>query len=58
MLEDIQSSKDTRNIDIDQVGIKDIVYPISLKDRNKGIQNTTAKITMSVMLPHKNGSSI
>ena len=53
MLEDIQSSKDTRNIDIDQVGIKDIVYPISLKDRNKGVQSTTAKITMSVMLPHQ-----
>ncbi len=53
MLEDIQSSKDTRNIDINQVGIKDIIYPISLKDRNKGIQNTTAKITMSVMLPHQ-----
>ena len=35
MLEDIQNSKDTRNIDINQVGIKDIIYPISLKDRNK-----------------------
>ena len=53
MLEDIQNSKDTRNIDINQVGIKDIIYPISLKDRNKGIQNTIAKITMSVMLPHQ-----
>ncbi len=53
MLEDIQNSHDTRNIDIDQVGIKDIIYPISLKDKNKGIQHTTARITMSVMLPHQ-----
>lgn len=44
MLEDIQSSKDTRNIDIDKVGIKDIVYPISLKDRNKGVQTQRGKI--------------
>lgn len=53
MLEDVQSSHDTRNIDIDQVGIKDIIYPISLLDKNKGIQNTTAKIAMSVQLPHQ-----
>ena len=50
MLEDVQSSNDTRNIDIDQVGIKDIIYPISLLDKNKGIQNTTAKIAMSFQL--------
>ena len=53
MLEDVQSSKDTRNIDIDNVGIKDIIYPISLSDRSKGVQHTTAKITMSVQLPHQ-----
>lgn len=53
MLEDVQSSKDTRNIDIDNVGIKDIIYPISLRDKNKGVQHTTAKISMSVQLPHQ-----
>lgn len=53
MLEDVQSSRDTRNIDIDQVGIKDIVYPITLIDRQKGQQHTVAKITMSVQLPHE-----
>lgn len=53
MLEDIQSTRDTRKIDIDQVGIKDITYPITLRDKNRGIQHTTAKIGMSVHLPHE-----
>lgn len=49
---DIQSSKDTRNLDIDKVGVKGVTYPILLKDRRNGTQNTVAKINMSVKLPH------
>lgn len=52
-MRDIQSSKDTRNIDIDQVGIKDITYPIVLRDKKRGAQSAVAKISMSVKLPHE-----
>lgn len=49
---DIQSLKDTRNLDIDKVGVKGVTYPIILKDKRNGTQNTIAKINMSVNLPH------
>ncbi len=52
MLKDMQSQQDGRNINIDRVGIADIVYPIVVKDRSKGSQHTIAAITMSVNLPH------
>lgn len=51
-MKDIQNQPDLREIGIDQVGIKNIVYPITVKDRSKGTQNTVANITMSVNLPH------
>lgn len=51
-MKDIQNQPDLREIDIDQVGIKNIAYPITVKDKNKGHQNTVANITMSVNLPH------
>ncbi len=51
-MEDIQSHKDHRNIDIDQVGVKDISYPITVLDKNNGKQQTVAKINMYVNLPH------
>lgn len=51
-MKDVQNEKDQRNINIDQVGIKDIVYPITVKDRSHGSQNTIATISMSVNLPH------
>jgi len=49
---DIQSSKDTRHIPIDKVGIKDIRHPIVIKDRNGGEQHSVAKFNMYVNLPH------
>lgn len=49
---DIQSSKDTRKIPIDQVGIKDIRHPIVVRDRSGGEQRTVAKFNMYVSLPH------
>jgi GTP cyclohydrolase IB len=50
---DIQSSKDTRHIPIDMVGIKDIRHPIVIKDRDGGEQHTVARFNMYVNLPHK-----
>lgn len=53
MLQDIQNEKDHRNIAIDKVGIKNVIYPIVLKDKSKGTQNTIAEISMSVRLPQE-----
>lgn len=51
-LEDIQHTSDDRGIEIDKVGICDLTYPLLVLDREKGKQSVTAKITMSVNLPH------
>ena len=50
-MKDIQNDKDHRNIDIDQVGVKGISYPITVRDKNMGQQQTVAKINMYVNLP-------
>jgi GTP cyclohydrolase I len=50
-MEDIQNSKDFRNIDIDQVGVKGIRYPITVLDKDMGEQQTVAEINMYVNLP-------
>ena len=51
-MEDIQSQADRRNIPIDQVGVKDLTYPIVLLDRENEQQQTIATINMYVNLPH------
>ncbi|HDM09286.1 MAG TPA: GTP cyclohydrolase I FolE2 [Desulfobacteraceae bacterium] len=50
-MEDIQNHKDYRNIDIDQVGVKGIRYPITVRDKDMGKQQTVAEINMYVNLP-------
>jgi len=50
-MKDIQNHKDSRNIDIDQVGVKGIRYPITVLDKNIGEQQTIAEINMYVDLP-------
>lgn len=50
-MEDIQNHTDYRNIDIDQVGVKGIRYPITVLDRDQGEQQTVAEINMYVNLP-------
>ena len=51
-IEDVQSSKDTRQIAINKVGIKDIRHPVKVKDRSDGYQHTVANFNMYVNLPH------
>jgi len=51
IMEDIQNHKDNRDIDIDQVGVKGIRYPITVLDKAMGQQQTVAKINMYVNLP-------
>ncbi len=52
-MHDVQKEIDKRNIQIDRVGVKGVSYPVILLDRDNKIQNTVAKISMSVMLPHE-----
>lgn len=51
-MEDVQSSKDTRQIPINKVGIKDIRHPVRVADRTGGEQHTIANFNMYVDLPH------
>ncbi len=51
-LRDIQSEPDFRKIPINDVGVKDITYPVVVLDRNRGKQHTVAKVNMYVSLPH------
>jgi len=50
-MEDVQNHKDNRDIDIDQVGVKGIRYPITVLDKDMGKQQTVAEINMYVDLP-------
>src|SRR6202790_2602590 len=51
-VEDVQGRADTRQIPINQVGIKDIRHPVKVKDRATGEQHTVATFNMYVNLPH------
>jgi len=51
-LEDVQNRCDSRHIDINKVGVKEIRYPITLAVKGGGRQHTTANINMYVNLPH------
>jgi len=53
-MKDIQSQPDFRKIPIDKVGIKNLRYPITVRDRRDGFQHTIATINMFVDLPHDN----
>jgi GTP cyclohydrolase I len=53
-MKDIQSEPDFRKIPIDKVGIKNLRYPITVRDRRDGFQHTIAAINMFVDLPHNN----
>ena len=47
---DVQSTPDVRNIPINQVGIKDLRFPIRIRSQS-GEQATVARISMTVSLP-------
>ena len=51
-LSDVQGREDNRRLAIDKVGVKNIRYPIVVKDRSVGSQNTVASVNMYVNLPH------
>ncbi|HCJ91056.1 MAG TPA: GTP cyclohydrolase I FolE2 [Acidaminococcaceae bacterium] len=51
MLKDVQSEQDTRNIPLKRVGIKDLRWPLTLRDRQNGKQHTVARVSLAVNLP-------
>jgi GTP cyclohydrolase I len=51
-LVDVQNRHDDRAIPIDQVGVSGLRYPITVLDKTDGKQETIARLTMSVNLPH------
>ncbi|MBN2497428.1 MAG: GTP cyclohydrolase I FolE2 [Deltaproteobacteria bacterium] len=50
---DVQNEHDGRRISIDKVGVKDIEYPIQVLDRAQKVQQTVARVSMYVNLPHQ-----
>ena len=50
-MRDVQNERDSRNIPIDRVGVKDLSYPISVLDPAEKVQHTVATLSMSVSLP-------
>ena len=51
-LPDIQNTQDKRGIEIDQVGVSNVRYPLTLPLRDNGEFHTVAKLSMTVSLPH------
>lgn len=50
-MKDVQSEKDFRNVSLKKVGINGLKWPISVKEKNGGIQNTVSQMALSVDLP-------
>lgn len=51
IMPDVQGLADQRNVAIDKVGVKDVVYPMNLATREGESQSTVASINMYVALP-------
>ncbi|NOZ63092.1 MAG: GTP cyclohydrolase I FolE2 [Calditrichaeota bacterium] len=52
-MRDVQNEIDSRRIEIDKVGVKNLRYPICLQDKANEKQHTIASINMFVNLPHQ-----
>jgi len=50
-LPDCAAEQDSRALDIQEVGISGLSYPISVWDRNRELQHTVAEIQLAVSLP-------
>ena len=48
---DVQATPDTRQIAINQVGIKSVRHPVRVADKSAGVQHTIANFNMYVYLP-------
>jgi GTP cyclohydrolase I len=52
-LHDIQASRDTREIALQRVGVKDVAVPLRVKTRNGSFQAVRASCTLAVGLPQE-----
>ena len=50
-LHDAQSTRDTRELPIDKVGVRGLRFPIQVRDRAQVVQNTIATVCLFVDLP-------
>jgi GTP cyclohydrolase I len=53
MLQDTQSQRDARGIPIDRVGVKNLRFPLRIRDRDQVEQSTVATVSLAVDLPHQ-----
>jgi len=51
-MKDVQAGPDRRGMPIEKVGIRNIRYPITVRDRSAERQHTVASVSLSVNLPH------
>ena len=51
-LQDTQNQPDERRLPIDRVGVKDLRYPIQIRDKDHSVQSTVATVQLTVDLPH------
>ncbi len=51
-LRDTQSERDHRRIAIDRVGVKNLRYPMQIRDKAHSVQSTIANVSLTVDLPH------
>lgn len=51
-LKDTQNERDDRKLAIDRVGVKNLRFPMRIRDRDQSQQHTVATVTMAVDLPH------
>ena len=50
-LTDTQNEKDDRNIPIDRVGVKNLRFPVEVREKSGGMQKTVATVSLAVDLP-------
>jgi GTP cyclohydrolase I len=52
-LPDVQNEPANHHVEVDKVGVKNVKYPIVVRDKAKREQHTVANINMYVNLPHR-----
>jgi GTP cyclohydrolase I len=52
ILKDTQNERDDRQLPIDRVGVKNLRFPLSIRDRDHSEQHTVAVVSLAVDLPH------
>jgi len=51
LMQDVQSRRDTRGVDIQQVGVKNVHLPLKIAEKGGGYQSVLGNVSLSVELP-------